>query len=494
MIAEVAALIDGHRTVLDIIQALDKRVSSEEVFHTFYLLSDWGRIVAGDMAPRSVVKWRRPETAASFKALFKACGSSLRSLVSISPDDDFPLHCYAAFAKQSGHGTGESESGSYATGLAKPGRITLGSGFTREEGMLAALGERAETVALSWSGGITISRSTVKEEGKKGLHPDQLQLVSDRQYRMRPYWRRRYGERHRIPIAVENTTPLDWVSASVYPDGTSCLVPAGYCFLDYPHDHDYLVADSNGCAAAQTRMEAMVSGFLELVERDAVAIWWYNRIRRPAIDPAAFNSPELNECTRWMDQTHRRFYILDLTHDYGIPVVAAISVNNEDTDMAMGFGADIDCLAAVKSAVCEMMQVYSLKKVMERQIRSGGINSLDRSARVFISWANSEIHTHMRPHGIIRSLKAPGPAAGSMTPDAAWQFCIALCREKNQRLFVLDLTPPTADIPVVRVIAPGMRHFRPRFSPGRLYQVPVTMGWRMAPLNERDLTRIPVPI
>jgi len=41
---------------------------------------------------------------------------------------------------------------------------------------------------------------------------------------------------------------------------------------------------SNGCAAGNTREEAILQGFLELVERDAAAIWWYGEIRRPAID------------------------------------------------------------------------------------------------------------------------------------------------------------------------------------------------------------------
>ena len=43
-------------------------------------------------------------------------------------------------------------------------------------------------------------------------------------------------------------------------------------------------ADSNGCAAGNTLEEAIVQGFLELVERDAYAIWWYNRLQRAEVD------------------------------------------------------------------------------------------------------------------------------------------------------------------------------------------------------------------
>ena len=43
-----------------------------------------------------------------------------------------------------------------------------------------------------------------------------------------------------------------------------------------------LIADSNGCAAGNTLEEAILQGFFELAERDAFAIWWYNRLRVPA--------------------------------------------------------------------------------------------------------------------------------------------------------------------------------------------------------------------
>ena len=59
-------------------------------------------------------------------------------------------------------------------------------------------------------------------------------------------------------------------------------------------------------------------------------------------------------------------------------------------------------------------------------------------------------------------------------------------------LLVLDQTRPDIGMPVVRVIVPGMRHFWARFAPGRLYDVPVTMGRRSHPLEEADLNPSPV--
>ena len=57
-------------------------------------------------------------------------------------------------------------------------------------------------------------------------------------------------------------------------------------------------------------------------------------------------------------------------------------------------------------------------------------------------------------------------------------------------MIVLDQTHPDIGLPVVKVAVPGLRHFWPRFGPGRLYDVPVAMGWRTTPLAEPALNPV----
>jgi hypothetical protein len=52
---------------------------------------------------------------------------------------------------------------------------------------------------------------------------------------------------------------------------------------------------------------------------------------------------------------------------------------------------------------------------------------------------------------------------------------------------VLDQTRPDTGLHVVKVFVPGLRHFWPRLAPGRLYDVPVGMGWLAKPLTEDQL-------
>jgi ribosomal protein S12 methylthiotransferase accessory factor len=57
---------------------------------------------------------------------------------------------------------------------------------------------------------------------------------------------------------------------------------------------------------------------------------------------------------------------------------------------------------------------------------------------------------------------------------------------------VLDQTRTDIGIPVAKVVVPGLRHFWARFGPGRLYDVPVSLGWLERPLPESALNPIPL--
>ena len=52
---------------------------------------------------------------------------------------------------------------------------------------------------------------------------------------------------------------------------------------------------------------------------------------------------------------------------------------------------------------------------------------------------------------------------------------------------MLDLSRPDVDLAVAKVVVPGLRHFWPRFGPGRLYDAPAAMGWLARPLTEAEL-------
>ena len=70
--------------------------------------------------------------------------------------------------------------------------------------------------------------------------------------------------------------------------------------------------------------------------------------------------------------------------------------------------------------------------------------------------------------------------------------CQRIVEAKGLEVLVLDQTRADIGLPVARVVVPGLRHFWPRFAAGRLYDVPVRLGWLPSALREDELNPTPV--
>src|SRR5690606_26525226 len=124
---------------------------------------------------------------------------------------------------------------------------------------------------------------------------------------------------------------------------THRLLPTGLLYYGTPAElsRGFVRADSNGSAAGASLEDALVQGFLELVERDAVALWWYNRTRQPAVDVAAFHDHWADRIRDVYAELGRELWVLDVTSDLGVPAMAAISrrTGAGPENITFGFGA-----------------------------------------------------------------------------------------------------------------------------------------------------------
>jgi ribosomal protein S12 methylthiotransferase accessory factor len=270
-------------------------------------------------------------------------------------------------------------------------------------------------------------------------------------------------------------------------------LPTAFCYYDYPQpcEQTYCIACSNGCAAGNTLEEAILQGFLELVERDAVALWWYNRVRRPGVDLDSFGEPYLDRLQAFLQAHGRAFWVLDLTSDLGIPVYASITrrVDGPVEQIMPGFGAHLDPKVALLRAVTEMNQMLSspLLGLPETEPEK---EPVDPETAHWLKTAT----TANQPY--LQSAEGPSRTAASHAPiwtdDVAddVRACQTLVERAGMEMLVLDQTRPEVGLPVAKVIVPGLRHFWPRLAPGRLYDVPVRLGWFARPLTEDELNPI----
>ena len=82
-----------------------------------------------------------------------------------------------------------------------------------------------------------------------------------------------------------------------------------------------------------------------------------------------------------------------------------------------------------------------------------------------------------------------------MTPrgvPGSVEECEAACAKLNLELLTVELKRPEIGAPSLRAIVPGLRPLWPRFAPGRLYAVPVSLGWRRRRASERALNPVPI--
>jgi len=84
----------------------------------------------------------------------------------------------------------------------------------------------------------------------------------------------------------------------------------------------------------------------------------------------------------------------------------------------------------------------------------------------------------------------PGATFSRLDTREQVAACVHTAERAGLDFLVLDQTRPDIGVPVARVIVPGMRHFYRRFAPGRLYDVPVKLGWCDRPTPESELNPI----
>jgi oxazoline/thiazoline synthase len=347
---------------------------------------------------------------------------------------------------------------------------SAGKGMTDAQARVSAMCEAIERYSGVFQGDEARRAASLADLGGDAVHPNACALYSDRQYRTR------HTARDHVPEPLDPDALIDWTPVWSLTERRHKYLPTGYLYYAYDAGPMRAWADSNGNAAGASLEDAIVQGFLELVERDAVALWWYNRVRRPAFDLDALADPWIGEFQEVYAGMGRGLHVLDLTADLGVPVAAAISYRAEG--LLMAFGAHFDVRLAVQRALAEMNQFLPALADPAHLVPDGWWKD-----------ARLEEHPHLVPTG-----KPVSPSVYDRPFTADLLDDITRARElvetRGMELLVLDQTRPDLGLPVVKVIVPGMRHFWRRLAPGRLYDVPVELGWLAEPTPEEEMNPV----
>lgn len=347
---------------------------------------------------------------------------------------------------------------------APPTQLCLGKGLSAMQARASAMCEAVERYAAFHQGDEAVVVAPAAELDAPCIPPTALARFSDRQTARfatdRPP--------HAVAPGAGQGDPLWWAPAWSLTADARRYLPLGFCLAHAPAQSQHHVGwTSNGCAAGNTREEAILQGFMELVERDAAAIWWYGQIRRPAIAldgiAAATRQRLARSCgPQWS------YWLLDITHDFGIPVVVCVGRHADTGHWAVGFGCSLDRALACERALTEISQLIAAGKgfAVPQQVQAF-LHPLD---------------------GTDAPPQQPAQQADTAPPDIAQAIarCVDIARGLGLETIVYDHSRPDIPLYTVKVVVPGLCHIWPELGNPRLRDVPVALGWRSRPLQESE--------
>jgi bacteriocin biosynthesis cyclodehydratase domain-containing protein len=370
-----------------------------------------------------------------------------------------------------------------------------GKGRTDAQARAGAVCEAIERFNGVFRGDEPRRTAAYSEVAGTAVHPEELLLFSDDQYAGRDRWNdEQQSGFHVVPGRLDPERPIDWTPAWSLSSDRERLVPTAYCYFGHPDiaEHFFCASDANGNAAGNTLEEAILQGLMELVERDSVALWWYNRARRPRVDLDSLDEPYIGLMRQYYASLNREFWVLDITSDLGIPAFAAVSNRTDRAveDIVLGFGAHVDPRMAVLRSLTELNQF--LPAVTDTHA-DGSTNYWMDDADAIAWWTTATLAN--QPY-VVPDAAPPATTAadhgGLASTDIAEDVrrCVARLADRGHEVIVLDQTRADIELAVCKVMVPGLRHFWRRVGPGRLYDVPVELGWIDRPTPEHELNPI----
>ncbi|HJJ46747.1 MAG TPA: YcaO-related McrA-glycine thioamidation protein [Methanocorpusculum sp.] len=258
-----------------------------------------------------------------------------------------------------------------------------------------------------------------------------------------------------LPHGADPNQPLPWIAGWDLIHQEEIYVP--FCAVVHPnpfHLPSLFRSNSNGIASGNTLEEAIFYALTEVIERDSWSL----------VEATRQTGKKLKDLPSRVAMIVEKFTkngvevtLRDITSDLGIPTIAAIADDVQLKDprlMMIGMGTHTNAEIAMIRALSEVAQSRATQIHGARedatiaQIRE--VIGYDRVKRMNAYWFRGEEY---KPASDV-------PSVG--TDDFKKDIEIILSRIAGvglDRVIVFDLTDPSLQIPVVRVVVPGLECF-----------------------------------
>ncbi len=240
--------------------------------------------------------------------------------------------------------------------------------------------------------------------------------------------------------------------------------------IPLPTGSGCFVMSSNGLASGNHLLEAIVHGLSEVIERDADSLFRLSdrkKQERRRVDPTTIQD---SACLRLLESYLEAGVIVgiwDITSDIGIPAFrCVISDSDENGFRPLGPIEGMGCHPQREIALCR-----ALTEAAQGRLTFIAGSRDDNGRSRYATAQNPELFRHTRAR-----LLQPGTRSFQETPtldnptfeEDIQALLSGLRRAGLEQAVVVDLTKPEFEIPVVRVVIPGLEtyHRVPGYTPG----------------------------
>ncbi|MDA2804669.1 YcaO-like family protein [Nocardiopsis suaedae] len=225
----------------------------------------------------------------------------------------------------------------------------VGGALTAERARAVAIAESLErysTCAWDEDALVVASEKELERQGEEFASPSRWPRCSEREA-ARP-------ECGVVPY--DPALPIRWVRGWSLTRRCEVLVPAAAVYMHMPErsrSERFMKSVTTGAAVHSDPRSAVLNGLLEVVERDAIALVWLQRLSLPelSVDPARLD-PAARAYHDRGSSTGLTVRLFDATTDFGIPVVYGVQLSDSDP-----------VLGQIVCATCDMDPRNALAKL-----------------------------------------------------------------------------------------------------------------------------------
>lgn len=268
-----------------------------------------------------------------------------------------------------------------------------------------------------------------------------------------------------IPVEASDRI-TDWIDAQPIDQGRARSFPAEI-ILRRPENRRIAAyqAESAGTGAGATINEATQSALYEVIERDAIALWWYGGRPANSIEKTLLSEFE-PLAARVRGNSKRPWQLMNITSDLDIPTIAALSFEIDGSSVVAGFSAASTEREAMFSAFQEMCQMELASAISRAKQDDHRVSRLQQQDHDWI--ARHQHHSRAAYPQFTPSSKTRQPRSAQCAGCDPLQFAISKLADVNLTAWIVNLTRPGIDIPVVRVLVPGLQSTKPQRVSQRL--------------------------